>query len=100
MCESNRGAATETVELKLSEAALKEMPALTNALLAINLFSFSPVAWYFAIGWLTVGTIAYLAHFSKIEEMEKPNEILQEEVLVSRDYSIVVPVATQGENRR
>ncbi len=34
--ESNRGADTETVELKLSEAALKEMPDLTKGLLFIK----------------------------------------------------------------
>ena len=34
--ESNRGADTETIELKLSEAALKEMPALTKGLLFIK----------------------------------------------------------------
>jgi len=37
--ESNRGADTETVELKLSEAALKEMPALTKGLLFIKVVS-------------------------------------------------------------
>ena len=37
--ESNRGADTETVELKLSEAALKEMPALTQGLLFIKVTS-------------------------------------------------------------
>ncbi len=34
--ESNKGADTETMELKLSEAALKEMPALTKGLLFIK----------------------------------------------------------------
>ena len=34
--ESNTGADTETMELKLSEAALKEMPALTKGLLFIK----------------------------------------------------------------
>jgi len=34
--ESNRGADTETIELKLSEAALKEMPSLTKGLLFIK----------------------------------------------------------------
>jgi len=34
--ESNRGADTETVELKLSEAALKEMPGLTKGLIFIK----------------------------------------------------------------
>ena len=31
--------------------------------------------------------------------MERPSEILQEEVLVSRDYSVVVPIATQEQAR-
>lgn len=37
--ESNRNADTETVELKLSEAALKEMPGLTKGLLLIKVIS-------------------------------------------------------------
>ncbi len=37
--ESNSGADTETVELKLSEAALKEMPGLTKGLLFIKVIS-------------------------------------------------------------
>ncbi|MCH7853482.1 MAG: MotA/TolQ/ExbB proton channel family protein [Proteobacteria bacterium] len=37
--ESNRNADTETVELKLSEAALKEMPELTKGLLLIKVIS-------------------------------------------------------------
>ena len=72
---------------------------LSNGILALQLFRFSPVAWYFAIGWLVVGLLAYYAHFSRIEAMEKPKEILHEEVLVSRDYSVLVPVATQEQAR-
>jgi len=37
--ESNKSADTETIELKLSEAALKEMPALTKGLLFIKVIS-------------------------------------------------------------
>jgi biopolymer transport protein ExbB len=37
--ESNRQADTETIELKLSEAALKEMPGLTKGLLLIKVIS-------------------------------------------------------------
>jgi len=37
--ESNRNADTETIELKLSEAALKEMPAITKGLLFIKVIS-------------------------------------------------------------
>jgi nucleotide-binding universal stress UspA family protein/uncharacterized membrane protein len=65
-----------------------------NALLALNLFSFSPIAWYFTIGWIIGGLLLYFAYFSRVEIMEKPKEILMEEVLVSRDYSVVVPVTS------
>jgi len=37
--ESNQNADTETIELKLSEAALKEMPSLTKGLLFIKVIS-------------------------------------------------------------
>jgi APA family basic amino acid/polyamine antiporter len=70
-----------------------------NALLALNLFSFSPIAWYFAIAWIVAGLLLYYGYFSKIEEMERPKEILMEEVLVSRDYSVVVPVTTYEQAR-
>lgn len=66
-----------------------------NGLLALNLFHFSPIAWYFAIGWVLLGLLLYYAHFSKVEELEKPKEILQEEVLVSKNYSVVVPVDSE-----
>lgn len=70
-----------------------------NALLAIYLYTYSPVAWYVAIGWIVVGLLAYYTYFSRIEEIEKPKEILLEEVLVSRDYSVLIPVATQEQAR-
>lgn len=72
---------------------------ILNGLLAINLFNFSLIAWYFAIGWIVIGLLAYFAYFSKVEEMEKPKEIILEEVLVSRDYSVIVPIATQEQAR-
>lgn len=72
---------------------------IANALLALHLFELSPIAWFFAIGWIVVGLLLYYAHFSKVEALEKPKEILMEEVLVSRDYSVVVPVATQEQAR-
>ena len=68
---------------------------ITKGILAVFLFQYSPIAWYSAIGWIVVGLLAYYAYFSKIEAMEKPKEILLEEVLVSRDYSVLVPVVNQ-----
>jgi amino acid transporter len=70
-----------------------------NALLAIYLFTFSPLAWYVAAAWIVVGLLAYYTYFSRIEEIEKPKEILLEEVLVSRQYSVLIPVATQDQAR-
>lgn len=67
---------------------------VTNAGLAAYLFTFSPIAWYVTAAWLVVGALAYYAYFSRVEEMEKPSEILHEEVLVSMDYSVLVPVTT------
>jgi len=72
---------------------------ITKGFLAVFLFNYSPIAWYTAIGWLVVGLLAYYIHFSKVEAMEKPKEILLEEVLVSRDYSVLVPVTTQEQAR-
>jgi amino acid transporter/nucleotide-binding universal stress UspA family protein len=68
---------------------------VTNALLALSLFRFSAVAWYFVIGWTVIGALAYFAYFSRVEEMEKPKEILHEEVLISHDYSVLVPIGTK-----
>lgn len=72
---------------------------LLNSMLAIYLFTFSSIAWYFAIGWISIGLIAYYGYFSRIEAMEKPKEILLEEALVSRDYSVLVPVVDQDQAR-
>jgi len=72
---------------------------ITMGFLAVCLFSYSPVAWYSALVWIVVGLLTYYAYFSKIEAMEKPKEILLEEVLVSRDYSVLVPVADQAQAR-
>ena len=68
-----------------------------SALLAISLFRFSAVAWYFVIGWTVIGALAYFSYFSRIEEMEKPKEILHEEVLISQDYSVLVPIDKQSQ---
>jgi amino acid transporter len=65
--------------------------------LAIFLYTFSPVGWYVAMVWIVAGILLYWGYFTRVEQLEKPREILMEEVLVSRDYSVLVPVATQGQ---
>jgi len=70
---------------------------ICNLLLAVYLFTYSPRPWYFAIGWVVVGLLAYYTYFSKTEEAERPREILMEELLVSREYSVLVPVTSREE---
>jgi len=79
--------------------AVPVIAIFSNILLVSYLFTFSSIVWSFAIGWIVAGLLAYYAYFSKIEAMEKPKEILLEEVLVSRDYSVLVPVADQEQAR-
>jgi nucleotide-binding universal stress UspA family protein len=79
--------------------AVPTIAIVLNALLALNLFSFSPIAWYVAIAWLVIGALAFFAYFSRKEALEKPSEILLEEVLVRREYSVMVPVETELQAR-
>ena len=72
---------------------------ITNLGLAVYLFTFSPIAWYVTVVWLLIGLLLYYMHFSRIEAMEKPSDILHEEVLVSRNYSVLIPVATSDQAR-
>lgn len=67
--------------------------------LAIFLYFYDPTGWYVGIGWIVAGMLAYWGYFSRVERLEKPKEILLEELLVSKDYSVVVPVATQEQAR-
>lgn len=68
---------------------------ITKAFLAVFLFKYSPIAWYLAVVWIVVGLLTYYVYFYKIEAMERPKEILLEEALVSRKYSVLVPVTNQ-----
>lgn len=43
--------------------------------------------------WIAGGMLLYMGYFRGREEMERPNEILLKEALVSVDYSVLVPVA-------
>jgi nucleotide-binding universal stress UspA family protein len=72
---------------------------LSNLFLAASVFNFSTIAWYFAIGWIIVGLLTYSFYFRNKEAMEKPKEILLEEVLISRDYSVLVPVEDHEQAR-
>ncbi len=72
---------------------------VSNLVLAVMLFSFSPIAWVYVGGWTVVGILSYIIYFSGLEETERPKEILHEEVLVSRDYSVLVPIVNKEQGR-
>ena len=67
--------------------------------LALYLFTYSPRSWFIALGWIIAGLLLYYTIFSKIEALERPSEILLEEVLVSRKYSVLVPVVQPKQAR-
>lgn len=71
----------------------------SNLFLAVYMFRFSPKAWYVIILWIASGLLAYWGYFAKLEAMEKPSEILLEEVLLSKRYSVLVPVANEQQAR-
>ncbi|MDF1499222.1 MAG: amino acid permease [Anaerolineales bacterium] len=79
--------------------AIPILAIFSNLFLAVNLFRYSSLAWYAAIAWIVLGALAHSLYFSKLEAMEKPKEILLEEVLVSRDYSVLVPVEDHKQAR-
>jgi amino acid transporter/nucleotide-binding universal stress UspA family protein len=72
---------------------------IANAVLAVYLFTYSPRAWFVGAGWVIIGLLAYYIHFAKKEAMGKPSQILLEEVLVSRKYSVLIPVANPNQAR-
>ena len=79
--------------------AVPILAIVANSFLAVYLFTFNQLAWGAAILWIMIGLLAYYAYFARIEAMEKPNEVLHEEVLVSREYSVVVPVVDEEQAR-
>ncbi len=52
-----------------------------NVFLAIYQFSFSPIAWYVTIGWITVGLLLYYAVFEKKSSALKPQVLVPEKML-------------------
>lgn len=73
---------------------------VSNIALAVYLFvGYDQTAGLVTIAWIVGGLLLYYAYFVRKELIEKPSEILHEEVLVSRDYSVMVPVATDDQAR-
>jgi len=63
--------------------------------LAIYLFRLSPIAWYTTILWIAGGLLFYYAYASRTEAMEELFEIIHEEVVAVKEYSVLIPVADE-----
>ncbi|MGB3714848.1 MAG: amino acid permease [Candidatus Promineifilaceae bacterium] len=50
-----------------------------------------------SLGWIILGALFYWGYFRGKEEEDRPKEVLMEEALVSVDYSVLVPVADEGQ---
>jgi amino acid transporter/nucleotide-binding universal stress UspA family protein len=72
---------------------------VTQIALIIFLFQYEPRSFFTAVGWTVGGALLYYTIFARQEARERPSEILLEEVLVSTDYSVLVPIASQEQAR-
>ncbi len=74
---------------------------VTNLGLALYQFTFQPVAWYVGLAWIGIGVVVYLAYTAGAieEEAEAPVKILHEERLVPRDYTVLLPLASEEQAR-
>lgn len=70
-----------------------------NALLALQLFTYSPLVWYVASFWIMAGALIYYAYVARQQVREKRTEVAFEEVFVSRDYSVLAAVERQADAR-
>jgi len=68
---------------------------ISKFLLAIYLFSYSPIAWYYAIGWIGVGLVIFKFYASKREREKEITPIIAEEraVFDADRYRVLVAVA-------
>jgi amino acid transporter/nucleotide-binding universal stress UspA family protein len=81
-------------------APLLPLAAITgNAMLALQLFTYSPLVWYAASFWIMAGALIYYAYLARQQVREKRTEVAFEEVLVSRDYSVLAAVERQADAR-
>lgn len=65
---------------------------ISNLFLAVYLFTYSPIAWFITLGWLAAGLVLYFGVFARQTALAQPSPILHEEVLVRREYSVLLPV--------
>ncbi len=69
-------------------------------ILAIELFQLSPLAWGVTIVWLLAGLLVYRRHGAVQEAMKTEDTVLLEETITKRDYSVLLPIASETTARQ
>lgn len=70
--------------------------------IAVFMFHFSPIAWYFVIGWIATGFIIYYSYARKRERQKRASPVvLQQRIPVEKErYRILVPVANPNTSQK
>lgn len=70
---------------------------LTQLFLAASMFNFSPIAWYFALGWIGLGLMGYLFYGRPRSEEETRTPVMAVEKRTPEPtetgYRVLVPIA-------
>jgi amino acid transporter/nucleotide-binding universal stress UspA family protein len=66
---------------------------VSQGLLIVYLFYLSPEAWYIGGLWIVAGLLFYVGYASRTEPMKEPFKVIHQEIVSTRRYSILIPVA-------
>jgi amino acid transporter/nucleotide-binding universal stress UspA family protein len=66
---------------------------VSQVFVIVFLFRLSPEAWYVGGLWIVAGLVFYAAYASRAEPMKEPFKIIHQEIVSTRRYSILLPVA-------
>jgi nucleotide-binding universal stress UspA family protein len=72
---------------------------ISQVTVIVFLFRLSPQAWYIGGLWLVAGLAFYAAYASRREPMKEPFKIIHQEIVSTRRYSILIPVADELQAR-
>ncbi|MCH2449965.1 MAG: amino acid permease [Gracilimonas sp.] len=70
--------------------------------IAVFMFHFSPIAWYFVIGWISTGFVIYYTYARKRKRMKSASPVvLQQSMPIEKErYRIMIPVANPSTSKR
>ncbi len=72
---------------------------ISQVVLIVYLFMLSPEAWYIGALWIGGGLVFYVVYASRTEPMKEPFEVIHQEIVSTRRYSILIPVADELQAR-